>query len=78
MVIRYSVDTRSLKIAMVSAGFDSNAAFARVAKISNRTVSSTLRGKNPTYLIMSRMTMALKLTPQQAARIFFADKLLNV
>jgi len=78
MEIRYSVNTRSLKIAMVSAGFDSKSAFAQAAKISNRTVSSILRGKNPTYLIMSRMTMALKLTPQQAARIFFADKLLNV
>lgn len=75
MGIMYSVDTRSLKIAMVSAGFDSNAAFARVAKISNRTVSSILKGKNPTYFVMSKMAMALGLTSQQAAQIFFLNNL---
>ena len=75
METRYSVDTRALKIAMAAAGFDTYTSFAAATGISDKTVSSIARGKNPTYSVMCKMANALKLSPSQAGQIFFHDNL---
>ena len=75
MKTRYSIDTRSLKMSMIGAGFDTYTAFAKAAGISDKTVSSIAKGKNPTYSIMCKMASTLNLSEETAGKIFFHDNL---
>jgi hypothetical protein len=75
--VRYTVDIKEFKKAMVDADFNTYLALSKSSGVSRRTVAAIGSGenKNPAYPIMQKLATALKLDGERAARIFFADRL---
>lgn len=69
------INSRLLESKMVLHGYNIKE-FSKKLGVSRNTISNLLRGKyKPSYPLMLAIIQELKLTPQEAADIFFARNL---
>ena len=72
------IDTDALRKKMIDCGHYSVSSLARSSKVSVRTILSVLDNKTrPSSTTIEKLTMALKIEPEEAGKIFFNRKLRN-
>ncbi len=76
--MKYSVDTKALKKAMIDEGISTQIELSQKANISVKTVNGILNGKiTPSTSIMYNIASCLNLPSKKAGEIFFAVSLRN-
>ena len=72
----HEVDTKELKKRMIDCNINTIEEFSRETGINRNTLSDVVNGKSrPSSYVMSEIVNVLKLTPEDAGKIFFANKL---
>lgn len=72
----YKVDTTALEICRMTKGYKTRKSLAEKAGIHRNTYDLVVSGKLlPSTKVMYGLVEALELTPEEAARIFFANEL---
>lgn len=70
------VDVKAIKVLMVECDIDTIGELADVSGVNRNTLSDVLNEKAlPSAETMARLADALRMEPEQAGRIFFAQKL---
>ena len=72
----FSVDTKELRKAMIDAGINTTSELSEKSGVNRNTLGDILNEKIfPSSDVMSRIAEALKLSGEDAGRIFFSRKL---
>lgn len=72
----YEVDTKELKHIMIDADVATITELADKTGVNRNTLSGILNGSEyPSSMVMHKIMSALGLAPEQAGKIFFAEKL---
>lgn len=72
----YKVDTKELQKAMIDADIKTIEQLSELTGVNRNTLSDIINGKIfPSSMVMSKLAYCLKLTSEDAGRIFFAPKL---
>lgn len=72
----HEVDTVELRKAMINNGIITIESLAEKSGINRNTCSEVVNGKiYPSSMVMEKLKVALGMTPEEAGRIFFKEKL---
>lgn len=72
----HEVDTKELKKRMIDCNINTIEELSRETGVNRNTLSDVINGKSrPSSYVMSKLVSILKLTPEDAGKIFFASKL---
>lgn len=72
----YKVDTKALQKAMIDADIKTIEQLSELTGVNRNTLSDIINDKIfPSSMVMSKLASCLKLTSEDAGRIFFAPKL---
>lgn len=72
----YEIDLKELKKLMIDCELETITDLAEKSNVDRQTVTSLFSGKSkPSATTMYKIARALKMTPEQAGRIFFKEKL---
>ena len=72
----YKVDTKALQKAMIDADIKTIEQLSELTGVNRNTISDIINGKIfPSSMVMSKLASCLKLTSEDAGRIFFTPKL---
>ncbi len=72
----YKVDTKALQKAMIDADIKTIEQLSELTGVNRNTLSDIINGKIfPSSMVMSKLASCLKLTSEDAGRIFFTPKL---
>lgn len=71
----YKVDTKALQKAMIDADIKTIEQLSELTGVNRNTLSDIINGKIfPSSMVMSKLASSLKLTSEDAGRIFFTPK----
>ena len=72
----HEVDTKAIQKAMIDADIESIEQLAEVSGVNRATVADVVKGRSyPSSMVMEKLKVALKLTSEEAGKIFFKEKL---